>query len=322
MEITIELALGQFLGSKGVVGALAPSRSVSRWSRSGLSPSPSRLAPPARASSGTVLILSTSVNGGSSSPEAQAATVDGYTVTVDNPSSWDGLTQANFASYSAIVLGDPSTSSCATSVPSDALSTAGTWGPAINGNVAVIGTAPQFAGSSGTTLINDAISYVLAGTGTGLYVSLNCEYSSASANTAVPLLAHVEGGGFTIQGRSASCPNAGSVNTLVALGASQLSALQSSSLGIWSSPACSVEETFDAWSSDLSGLGYDAGVTPANFTASSGVTGQPYLLVGSPPSVATQALSSSVGGEVPRGVNYGSSNPAAPRLLGTARPSR
>ena len=83
-------------------------------------------------------------------------------------------------SYSAIIIGDPSTSSCATSVPSDALSTAGTWGPAITGNVAVIGTAPQFAGSSGTTLIDDAISYVLAGSGTGLYVSLNCEYASTA----------------------------------------------------------------------------------------------------------------------------------------------
>ena len=128
----------------------------------------------------------------------------------------------------------------------------------------------------------------------------------------MPLLAHVEGGGFTIQGRAASCPNSGTVNTLVALGSSQLNTLQSSSLGTWSSPACSVEETFDAWSSDLSGLGYDAGVAPVDFTASNGVTGQPYVLVGSPPSSATLALSASVGGEVPRGANYGSSNPAAP----------
>ena len=241
---------------------------------------PLAFAPPARAQSGTVLILSTSVNGGTSSPEAEAATADGYSVTVDTPSTWDSLTEANFASYSAIVIGDPSNGSCATGVPSDALSTAGTWGPAITGDVAVVGTAPEYAGASGTTLIDDGIAYAVSGSGTGLYISLNCEYSSASANTAVPLLAHVDGGGFTVQGQSATCPNSGTVNTLVAVANNQLAKLQASSLGPWASPACSVEESFDAWPSALSGLGLDAGATPADFTASDGVTGQPYLLVG------------------------------------------
>ncbi len=273
---------------------------------------PLAFAPPARAQSGTVLVLSTSVNGGTSSPEAEAATADGYTVTVASPSTWDGLTEANFASYSAIVIGDPSNVSCATAVPSDALSTAATWGPAVTGNVAVIGTAPEYAGSSGTALIYDAIAYAVSGSGTGLYLSLNCEYSSASSNTAVPLLAHVEGGGFTLQGQSATCPDSGTVNTLVAVASNQFAELQSSSLGPWASPACSVEESFDAWPSALSGLGYDAASTPADFTASDGVTGQPYVLVGSPPSAGTLALSPSMGGEVPLSSTYGGSNPAAP----------
>src|ERR1039458_9954991 len=120
---------------------------------------PLAFALPAGAQSGTVLILSTSVNGGTSSPEAEAATADGYTVTVASPSTWDSLTEANFASYSAIVIGDPSNGSCATTVPSDALSTAATWGPAVTGNVAVVGTAPEYAGASGTTLIDDGIAY-------------------------------------------------------------------------------------------------------------------------------------------------------------------
>ncbi len=273
---------------------------------------PLAFAPPARAQSGTVLILSTSVNGGTSSPEAEAATADGYSVTVDTPSTWDSLTEANFASYSAIVIGDPSNGSCATGVPSDALSTAGTWGPAITGDVAVVGTAPEYAGASGTTLIDDGIAYAVSGSGTGIYISLNCEYSSASANTAVPLLAHVDGGGFTVQGQSTTCPNSGTVNTLVAVANNQLAKLQASSLGPWASPACSVEESFDAWPSALSGLGFDAGATPADFTASDGVTGQPYLLVGTPPSAGTLALSPSTGGEVPLSSTYGGANPAAP----------
>ena len=272
---------------------------------------PLAFASPAGAQSGTVLILSTSVNGGTSSPEAQAATADGYSVTVASPSTWDSLTEANFASYSAIVIGDPSNGSCATTVPSDALSTAATWGPAVTGNVAVVGTAPEYAGASGTTLIDDGIAYAVSGSSTGLYLSLNCEYSSASSNTAVPLLAHVEAGGFTVQGQSASCPDAGTVNTAVSVGITQFADLQSSSLGPWASPTCSVQETFDAWPSALSGLGFDAGATPADFTAFDGVTGQPYVLVGSTPNAATLALSPSTGGEVPPASSYGGSNPAA-----------
>ena len=67
------------------------------------------------------------------------------------------MTKAQFGTYSAIVIGDPSAASCSTTVPSDALSTAGTWGPAVTGNVAVLGTAPALGG--GTTLIKDAIAY-------------------------------------------------------------------------------------------------------------------------------------------------------------------
>src|SRR5258708_11843996 len=120
-------------------------------------------APPAKASmSGSVLILSTSVNGGTSSAEAQQASALGLTVTVATPSTWDAMTKSQFQGYSAIVVGDPSaTSSCSSAVPSDALSTAGTWGPAVTGNVAVLGTAPVLGG--GTTLIRDAIAWAASG---------------------------------------------------------------------------------------------------------------------------------------------------------------
>ncbi len=160
-------------------------------------------AAPAKASlSGTVLILSTSVNGGASSAEAQQAAAPG----TDGHGSVGGdlgrHDQGQFGAFSAIVIGDPSTTSLLGTVPSDALSTAGTWGPAVTGNVAVLGTAPALGG--GTTLIRDAITYAASGGSgkTGLYVSLNCEYASASAGTSVPLLASVEGGGFAVTGQS------------------------------------------------------------------------------------------------------------------------
>lgn len=268
---------------------------------------------PARASSGSVLILSTSVNGGSSSVEAQqASTTLGLTVTVASASAWDSMTTAQFKQYSALVIGDPSAGgSCASSVPSDALSTAGTWGQAVTGNISVLGTAPALGG--GTSLIADAIGYAASGSGTGLYVSLNCEYSSAAAGTNVPLLASVDGGGFTVTGQGSSCPgNAGTVNAFQALALSPFNALTPANLGPWSSPACSVQETFGTWPAGLGGLGYLAGASPALFTASDGATGQAYILAGAAASTATAALAPSTGGEVPALAAVGGSNPAAP----------
>jgi RHS repeat-associated protein len=270
-------------------------------------------AAPAKAATGTVLILSTSVNGGTASAEARAVP-SGYMVTVATPATWDAMTQAQFKTYSAIIIGDPSTTSCSTVVPPDALSTAATWGPAVTGNVAVLGTAPALAASAGTSLISDAISYAVAGSGTGVYVSLNCEYSTASARTAVPLLASVDGGGFTVTGQGSSCANSGTVNTLQADELSQFSGLTGSALGPWASPACSVQESFNAWPAALSGVAYDKGVSPASFTASDGVTGQPYVLAGAAASAATQALAPSAGGEVPAGSATGGLNPAAPAV--------
>src|ERR1700730_15856862 len=144
------LAMSQVLVPVGVTAAVAVTRAAS-----------------ARAASQSVLILSTSVNGGTSSAEA-AAVPAGDTVTVATPSTWDAMTTAQFTGCCAIGMGDPWGSSCAARVPSDALSTASTWGPGVTGNVAVIGTAPAFAGIAGTPLIKDSIAYALAARGTGL----------------------------------------------------------------------------------------------------------------------------------------------------------
>src|SRR5712691_10500544 len=261
---------------------------------------------PARAAgSGSVLILSTSVNGGASSAEARAVPA-GYSVTVVSAATWDAMSTAQFQAYSALVIGDPSSGgSCASSVPADALSTAGTWGPAVTGNVALLGTAPALAGSAGQPLITDSISYALAGGGTGLYTSLNCDYATAAAGTAVPLLASVHGGGFTVTGQSASCQNAGTVNSWEAQSSGSFAGLRNSALGSWAAPACSVQETVNTWPAGFTPVAYDAAASPADFTASDGATGQPYVLAGTTISAATAALAPSTGGEVPAGTTIG-----------------
>src|ERR1022692_507802 len=279
---------------------------------------------PAQASTAaSVLILSTSVNGGTSSTEAQQASALGFSVTVDTATQWDALTKAQFQGYSAIIIGDPSTSaSCASTVPSDALSTAGTWGPAVTGNVTVLGTAPALA--SATTLIKDAIAYAPSGRGTGLFVSVNCEYSTATAGTPVPLLAYVDdpaqaSANFTVTGQSTNCPAAaGTVNTWQALADTQFNGLTAANLGPWSAPACSAEETMNSWPAGLGGLAYYTGASPATFTASDGATGQAYILAGPATAAsttaysATAALAPSTGGEVPAGTAVAGQNPAAP----------
>ena len=267
-----------------------------------------------------ILILSTSVNG-SSSPEVLAAEADGYTssnITVATASSWGAITQAGFAAYSAIVLGDPSTSSNCASSPSSSLAAAltdiSTWSPAVTGNVVVAGAAPAFAaqGSSNAPGANSflaaAIKYAASGTGTGLYISLDCYYSTASPGTSVPILAQIEGGGFDVQGDGgSSCANSGTLNMPI-LDATGLENLNDVDLSSW---PCSVQESFTSYpSAHFSVLGFDRAVSPT-FTTADGMSGQPYVLVSSP---SPPTNFTAPGGAVANAGTYGFSNDAAPAL--------
>ena len=114
-------------------------------------------------------------------------------------------------------------------------------------------------------------------------------------------------------GRAASCPldfGDGERRAGRSLNSAFIN-LTSSAIGPWSSPACAMEETFNAWSAGLTGLAYDAGATPASFTASDSTTGQAYVLSGTL-DPATLGLSPSTGGQTPPGAAFGASNAAAP----------
>jgi hypothetical protein len=282
---------------------------------------------PAHAQSGEqVLVLLQ--NGETNAPETAVLQAAGYSVTQATPSTWAGMTTAQFETYAALVIGDPSSGgSCSSLLPTtgtsggDAIGTA--WQAAVTGNVAVLGTAPTLPGvSASNSLITDSAEYAAAGwnssgsIGTGLYVSLNCEYSTASAGTQVPLLAGVESigadGGLTVQGNLA-CADNGTVNTWEAASAGTYSGFTSSDLSssTWGS-ACPVQEAFGSWPAMFTPVAYDAATdVTANFTASDGTTGQPYVLLGAPVSAQTAALSPSVGGEVPGGATAGGTSNAA-----------
>jgi trimeric autotransporter adhesin len=279
-------------------------------------------APPARASTlGSVLILSSSVNGGASSAEAAAATADGYTPVLESSSAWSGLSGASneFSGYAAVIIGDPSTGGTCSSMPdSDAAGNESKWGPGISGNVAVLGTAPALAGTAGSALMRDAIAYAASGGAPGLYISLNCDYSAASnADSDASLLDGVSGGGFSVTGHvtgsGPACGDSGSVNTWEADASASFAGLAGSALSAssWGS-ACPVQETFNTWPANFTPVAYDAAATPADFAASDGTTGQPYVLLGTPaPSAATLAASGTTGGSVPRASTIGGSDPAS-----------
>src|SRR5260370_34082850 len=119
-----------------------------------------------------------------------------------------------------------------------------------------------------------------ATSGPGRYESLNCEYSTASAGTAVPLLNGVEGigtaGGLTVQGGLA-CSDPGTVNTWEADRAGTFGGFTSSSLAVgpWA-PGCPVQEAFGSWPAEFTAVAYAAAPAAVSvFTASNGTTGQP-----------------------------------------------
>jgi chitodextrinase len=133
------------------------------------------LAPPASADSGSLLLYGPSIYG-SPDTEATLASSLGYTVTIASDAAWQSMTTAQFASYNAIVIGDPT---CGTAGTGAAANRA-VWSAAVTGPVVVIGTDPIYHQSEGIgedRLVQNGIRYAASGTHTGLYASLSCAYT-------------------------------------------------------------------------------------------------------------------------------------------------
>lgn len=209
-----------------------------------------------------VLILDTTVSGGLSSYEAQAAIGLGFGVDVADATSWGSLTTAQFSSYRAIVLGDAACGSDYTA----ALANVSTWAPAVNGSTIIIGTDPVF--HSGThpgaiTLINKAMAFATGQAGlTGYYADLSCAH-----DTALPLVNAIEPGFTLIDGN----PNA----VHVVATNPYLSGLTDSDLTGWGN---SVHEPFATWPSDFVPIAIATDAASKPYTAPDGTQGAPYIL--------------------------------------------
>jgi hypothetical protein len=136
--------------------------------------------------------------------EQSVATTQGHNVTVVDTTTWATMTTAQFASYDAIVFGDPD----CTEDPSPltaANSNKAIWSQAITGPKVIIGTDPVWHLSrnepdNAYLLIRNGINFAASRPGTGLYVSLSCYYASAPSNTQVEFLTQI--GDFRVVGFS------------------------------------------------------------------------------------------------------------------------
>ncbi|KAN0107877.1 hypothetical protein V8E51_007619 [Hyaloscypha variabilis] len=211
----------------------------------------------------------------------EATTTLGYTAKVVTEAEWNTMTSADFAAFKAIVIADPD---CAVD-PTDLdflASSNSVWGPAVQGNIVLIGTDPTFhddVGKAGaTTLIDNAIKFAASGTTstgqsqTGLYFALSCYYQSVD-NATVDALSYF--GDFEVRG------NLDCYNTVHIVASSPaLGTLDDAALSDWS---CSVHEAFSVYPS-VGVNGFQALAIAQNIigagsqTFADGTIGLPYII--------------------------------------------
>jgi hypothetical protein len=204
--------------------------------------------------------------------------VPGATYTVWDAATWASATTADFKAFSAIVFEDPG---CGSPDWSTAISTEGTWAPAVTGNVFIDGTDPNFHGMN--LLPQDGVSYAATGSGTGLYVSLSCTSDLASA---AALLSSF--GTFSLE-EPGDCGS----TVHVVWSDPALTDLTDSYLSNWN---CSVHEGFTAFPSSYHVFAIDTTSTDPWWTAPDGTKGLPYILIsgtGQPASPVYAALGDS-----------------------------
>jgi hypothetical protein len=229
----------------------------------------------ALAAPGEVLILDTTVAGGTSSLEALAAAAVGKTAVVVNGATWGSMSAGDFADYDAIVLGDPDCRSDLSLIAA-AVANAEVWGPVIDGNVIIIGSDPVYHANRSSpgalVLINQGIAFSVDEPGkTGAYLDLSCYYHSSPSDTPVPVLDGINGGGFSVIGAS-SLPGLNDVHIVAEHPA--LVGLTDADLSNWIN---SVHEGFNTWPIQFEVLAI-ARDASGSHTAPDGSVGYPYIL--------------------------------------------
>ena len=223
--------------------------------------------PPSTPGAGKVLILDETVTNGIDSVESLDAQALGLGVDVVTDATWAAMTTPQFASYQAIIIGDPTCQGDEAWAAASA--NTGTWAPAVTGNVITNGTDPVYHGPDnpgGFELVQKSIAFAAAIPGkTGLYVSLSC-WGPASG-TPVDILNAIA------PGWTAGPAGCGDSISVVATNP-VLAGLTNEELEGW---GCSVHEFFETWPSDFVVIAIDTDAEPL-YTAPDGSQGSPYIL--------------------------------------------
>lgn len=218
----------------------------------------------------SVLILgSTTQNATSSSIEAYEAAKAGFTVVVANDADWSAMTTEDFASYREIVFADGMCSG--NSSLRAAIANQDVWGPAVTGNVIVMGDHPGSSARFTTTaqdFVQNALQFAGAAGSTGAYITLGC-YMSSSKPIDVPVLKPF--GQFSVVQQNGCSDSA----HLVAADPS-LSALDDSNMSGWK---CTSDAEFTNWAGPFTPLVVATSVPGQFVDASTGGIVSPYILV-------------------------------------------
>jgi hypothetical protein len=222
----------------------------------------------------TVLILATTVDGGATSKYAQVANALGYDVELATEAQWSAKSTTDFASYRAIVFGDPTCTESLRPVQAAEANTS-VWGPAIDGNVLIIGTDPMLHAQyipSATEVVESGLAYVLSTPKvegkTGAYISLSCYFNESGDDNSVELLKYF--GSFIVD-ENTTCHD--DVH-IVEPEHPAMSGLTDAELSNWD---CSIHALFTQWPSTFLPLVIADGLG-TEYTAADGHTGTPYIL--------------------------------------------
>jgi hypothetical protein len=201
--------------------------------------------------------------------EAHEATLAGFTVVVASDADWSAMKAADFASYRAIVFADGMCSG--NSSLKAAIANQDVWGPAVTGNVIVMGDHPGTSALSTTAaqdFIQNALVFAGAAGSTGAYIALGC-YMSSAKPIDVPILKPF--GQFSVVQQN-GCSD--SVH-LVASDPS-LNALSDTNMSGWK---CTSDAEFVNWASSFMPLVVATNVPGQFVDPSTGAIVSPYILV-------------------------------------------
>jgi len=198
----------------------------------------------------------------------QAPTLNLTTQTVTE-AEWRAMTTQQFAQYKAIIFADQFGSSDQ-ALLQPLVDTANTWGPAVTGNIILLGADPSNHGK--TVLIDNSIQFAVAGQGTGLYFALSQMYDQIAVST-VPALSYF--GNFTVEGQL-SCYD----KVHIEASSPAINTLTDTYLSNW---GCSVHEAFSSFPT-AGLLGFetiaiaDFVVAPGTLSYADGHNGLPYII--------------------------------------------